>query len=42
MHKKEKIPVNPEFREKMILKEKELEIEIQKMIDEFNRVNKKE
>ncbi len=34
--------MNPEFREKMILKEKELEIEIQKMIDEFNRVNKKE
>jgi hypothetical protein len=42
IYKKENIPVNPEFREKMILKEKELEIEIQKMIDEFNRVNKKE
>jgi len=26
----------------MILKEKELEIEIQKIIDEFNRLNKKE
>ncbi|MFD6443255.1 hypothetical protein ACFWDG_26615, partial [Peribacillus sp. NPDC060186] len=42
IYKKENIRVNPEFREKMILKEKELEIEIQKMIDEFNRINKKE
>ncbi|WP_148357958.1 hypothetical protein [Peribacillus simplex] len=42
IYKKENIPVNPEFRGKMILKEKELEIEIQKMIDEFNRINKKE
>jgi hypothetical protein len=42
IYKKENIPVNPVFREKMILKEKELEIEIQKMIDEFNRINKKE
>ncbi|MDQ7864188.1 hypothetical protein RCO48_33160 [Peribacillus frigoritolerans] len=39
--KRKIFPVNPEFREKMILKEKELEIEIQKMIDEFNRVNEK-
>ncbi|NPC91235.1 hypothetical protein HOO54_02935 [Bacillus sp. WMMC1349] len=36
------IPVNPVFRKKMIVKEKELEIKIQKMIDEFNRINKKE
>ncbi|UZW65309.1 hypothetical protein OC195_14190 [Priestia flexa] len=42
IYKKENIPVNPVFREKMILKEKELEIEIQKIIDEFNRINKKE
>ncbi len=42
IYKKENIPVNPEFREKMILKEKELEIKIQEMIDEFNRINKKE
>lgn len=42
VYKKENIPVNPEFREKMILKEKELEIVIQKMIDEFNSINKKE
>ncbi|WP_427137299.1 hypothetical protein [Psychrobacillus psychrodurans] len=39
IYKKENIPVNPV---KMILKEKELEIEIQKMTDEFNRINKKE
>ncbi|WP_197485366.1 MULTISPECIES: ribonuclease YeeF family protein [Sporosarcina] len=42
IYKKENILVNPVFREKMILKEKELEIEIQKMTDEFNRINKKE
>ncbi|QXE03495.1 hypothetical protein KS242_16190 [Terribacillus sp. DMT04] len=42
IYKKENIPVNAEFREKMILKEKELEIEIQKMIDEFNIINKRE
>ncbi|MES9697549.1 T7SS effector LXG polymorphic toxin [Bacillus sp. JJ927] len=42
IYKKENIPVNPEFREKMILKEKELEIKIQEMIDEFNRINKQE
>ncbi|MGG0238033.1 hypothetical protein [Bacillus rhizoplanae] len=42
IYKKENILVNPEFREKMILKEKELEIKIQEMIDEFNRINKKE
>jgi len=42
VYKKENILVNPVFREKMILKEKELEIEIQKMTDEFNRINKKE
>ncbi len=42
VYKKENIPVNPRFREKMILKEKELEIEIQKMIDDFNRINKRE
>lgn len=42
IYKKENITVNPEFRERMILKEKELEIKIQQMIDEFNRVNKKE
>ncbi|KAF1678690.1 hypothetical protein BTW01_12135 [Bacillus sp. SKDU12] len=41
IYKKENIPVNAEFRKKMILKEKELEIEIQKMIDEFNNINKK-
>ncbi|OSX89393.1 hypothetical protein BTJ45_04930 [Bacillus mycoides] len=42
IYKKENIPVNPEFREKMILKEKELEIKIQEIIDEFNRINKQE
>ncbi|MBO1004902.1 hypothetical protein IPU62_19660 [Pseudogracilibacillus auburnensis] len=42
IYKKENIQVNPEFRGKMILKEKELEVEIQKIIDEFNRKNKKE
>ncbi|WP_210364505.1 pre-toxin TG domain-containing protein [Bacillus sp. REN3] len=42
IYKKENIMVNPIFREKMILKERELEIEIQKMIDEFNKVHKKE
>nr|WP_251030360.1 pre-toxin TG domain-containing protein [Bacillus sp. ISL-35] len=42
IYKKENIPVNPIFREKMILKEKELEIEIQKIIDGYNGINKKE
>src|SRR5699024_8706557 len=40
MYKKEKISVNPEFREKMILKENELEIKLQKAIDDF--IKKKE
>ncbi|WNN74780.1 hypothetical protein RKS58_15450 [Lysinibacillus capsici] len=35
------IEVNPEFREKMIVKEKELERKIQKQIDDFNELNKK-
>ncbi|WP_273834224.1 hypothetical protein [Guptibacillus sedimenti] len=40
IYKKEGIYVNPEFREKMILKERELEIDIQKLIDEFNTLKK--
>ncbi|WHX50300.1 hypothetical protein QNH46_06440 [Paenibacillus woosongensis] len=35
------IEVNPEFREKMIVKEKELERKLQKQIDEFNELNSK-
>lgn len=40
IYKKEGIFVNPEFRQEMILKERELESKIQSMIDEFNRLNR--
>lgn len=33
MYKKEKLPVNPYFRKKMMLKENELEINLQEEID---------
>lgn len=35
IYKKEKIEVNPKFREEMIKKEKELEMNLQKQIDDF-------
>lgn len=35
IYKKEKIEINPKFREEMIKKEKELEMNLQKQIDDF-------
>lgn len=40
MYKKEGIEVSPEFRSRMMLKERELEVKIQNLIDELNRNNK--
>jgi len=42
IYKKENIEVRPEYREEMIIKEKELEIKIQEMIDNFVELNEKE
>ncbi|MGO4531469.1 hypothetical protein AB4Z30_20515 [Paenibacillus sp. 2TAF8] len=39
--KKGEIEVNSEFREKMMVKEKELERKLQKQIDDFNSINNK-
>ncbi|URZ08859.1 hypothetical protein CLROS_042530 [Clostridium felsineum] len=39
IYKKENIEVDPKFREKMIAKEQEIEIKIQKQIDDYNRLN---
>ncbi|MGH0543154.1 hypothetical protein ACQVPW_16685 [Bacillus cereus] len=41
IYKKEKIEVDPKFREEMIKKEKELEMKLQKQIDDFVEENKK-
>ncbi|PNS49370.1 hypothetical protein C2L81_14145 [Bacillus anthracis] len=41
-YKKEKIEVDPKFREEMIKKEKELEMKLQKQIDAFVEGNKKD
>ncbi|MGG2017859.1 hypothetical protein [Bacillus sp. S10(2024)] len=41
MHKGKKIQVNSEFRGKMIVLEKKLEIDIQKQIDEFVKLNER-
>ncbi|EJR36009.1 MULTISPECIES: hypothetical protein [Bacillus cereus group] len=41
IYKKEKIEVDPKFREEMIKKEKELEMKLQKQIDDFVEGNKK-
>ncbi|WP_269732676.1 hypothetical protein [Bacillus cereus] len=42
IYKKEKIEVDPKFREEMIKKEKELEMKLQKQIDDFVEGNKKD
>nr|WP_230090758.1 hypothetical protein [Bacillus thuringiensis] len=42
IYKKEKIEVDPKFREEMIKKEKELEMKLQKQIDDFVEENKKD
>ncbi|WBW97144.1 hypothetical protein [Oceanirhabdus sp. W0125-5] len=41
IYKKENIEVDPQFREKMIKKEKELEIQLQKQIDDLVKENLK-
>ncbi|MCM3359013.1 hypothetical protein M3627_13405 [Psychrobacillus sp. MER TA 171] len=42
IYKKENIEVDPKFREEMIKKEKELEMKLQKQIDDFVEGNKKD
>ncbi|ATI60465.1 TPA: hypothetical protein ACGSMF_000115 [Bacillus cereus] len=42
IYKKEKIEVDPKFREEMIKKEKKLEMKLQKQIDDFVEGNKKD
>jgi hypothetical protein len=41
IYKKENIEVDPKFREEIIKKEKELEMKLQKQIDDFVEGNKK-